>query len=108
MVAPVLSNNHSLFGGRLAQLVEHSTFNRTVVGSNPTAPTTPSLSKVGILIVCSFSDWVGVRTMNHYMKRWQFLKPMDFTFAEANGYAIHARTPQANHTKIKDLSLLRA
>ena len=25
--------------GRLAQLVEHSTFNRTVVGSIPTAPT---------------------------------------------------------------------
>ena len=40
MVAPVLSKKHGLFGGRLAQLVEHSTFNRTVVGSIPTAPTT--------------------------------------------------------------------
>ena len=108
MVAPVLSNNHSLFGGRLAQLVEHSTFNRTVVGSNPTAPTTPSLSKACILIASSFSDWVGVRTMDYCMKHWQLLNPMDFIFAEANGYAIHARTPQANYTKIKDLSLLRA
>ena len=46
--------------------------------------------------------------MNHYMKCWQFLKPMNFTFAEANGYAIHARTPQANHTMIEGLALSRA
>ena len=37
------------FYGRLAQLVEHSTFNRTVVGSNPTAPTTLTL-KASIFI----------------------------------------------------------
>ncbi len=34
--------------GHLAQLVEHSTFNRTVTGSNPVVPTKKTLSHYGL------------------------------------------------------------
>ncbi len=38
-ISNVRAHSGNAVSGHLAQLVEHSTFNRTVVGSNPTVPT---------------------------------------------------------------------
>ncbi len=43
---PFILSNMDIMNGHIAQSVEHTTFNRTVAGSNPAVPTNPPPSFV--------------------------------------------------------------